>query len=73
VLPFASNKGVCIYYETYSGELFKMIAGVDLAGVPYRSGPEALTSLLGGQVQVTFDPLGNSIEHTEQAGCGHWL
>jgi tripartite-type tricarboxylate transporter receptor subunit TctC len=46
-----------------SGELFKMMAGVDLVGVPYRSGPEALTSLLGGQVQVTFDPLGNSIEH----------
>lgn len=46
-----------------SGELFKMMAGVDLVGVPYRGGPEALTNLLGGQVQVTFDPLGNSIEH----------
>ena len=46
-----------------SGELFKMMAGVDLVGVPYRGQPEALTSLLGGQVQVTFDPLANSIEH----------
>jgi tripartite-type tricarboxylate transporter receptor subunit TctC len=32
-------------------------------GVPYRGQPEALTSLLGGQVQVTFDPLANSIAH----------
>jgi tripartite-type tricarboxylate transporter receptor subunit TctC len=46
-----------------SGELFKMMAGVDLVGVPYRGGSEAVTSLLGGQVQVIFDPLGNSIEH----------
>jgi tripartite-type tricarboxylate transporter receptor subunit TctC len=44
-----------------AGELFKMMAGVDLVSVPYRSG--ALTDLLGGQVQVIFDPLGNSIEH----------
>ena len=47
----------------FSGELFKMMAGVDLVGVPYRGQPEALTHLLGGQVQVTFDPLANSIEH----------
>jgi tripartite-type tricarboxylate transporter receptor subunit TctC len=46
-----------------SGELFKMMAGLDLVGVPYRGQPEALTSLLGGQVQVTFDPLANSIAH----------
>jgi tripartite-type tricarboxylate transporter receptor subunit TctC len=44
-----------------AGELFKMMAGVDLVSVPYRSG--ALTDLLSGQVQVIFDPLGNSIEH----------
>jgi tripartite-type tricarboxylate transporter receptor subunit TctC len=44
-----------------AGELFKSTARVDLMDVPYRSG--ALTDLLGGQVQVIFDPLGNSIEH----------
>jgi tripartite-type tricarboxylate transporter receptor subunit TctC len=44
-----------------AGELFKSMAGVDLVDVPYRSG--ALPDLLGGQVQVIFDPLGNSIEH----------
>jgi len=45
------------------GELFERMAGVNLVGVPYRGQPEALTNLLGGQVQVTFDPLANSIEH----------
>jgi tripartite-type tricarboxylate transporter receptor subunit TctC len=45
------------------GEFFKMMAGVDLVGVPYRGAPEILTNLLGGQVQVFFDPLANSIEH----------
>ena len=50
-------------FPYFCGELFKMMAGVDLVGVPYRGQPEALTNLLGGQVQVTFDPLANSIEH----------
>jgi tripartite-type tricarboxylate transporter receptor subunit TctC len=35
-----------------TGELFKMMAGVDMVHVPYRSGGPALTDLLGGQVQV---------------------
>ena len=37
-----------------AGELFKMMAGVDLVHVPYRGGGPALTDLLGGQVQVYF-------------------
>jgi tripartite-type tricarboxylate transporter receptor subunit TctC len=45
------------------GELFKSMAGVDLLHVPYRGQPQALTDLLGGQVQAIFDPLANSIEH----------
>jgi tripartite-type tricarboxylate transporter receptor subunit TctC len=48
-------------FTYFCGALFKMMAGIDLVGVPYRSG--ALTDLLGGQVQVTFDALANSIEH----------
>jgi tripartite-type tricarboxylate transporter receptor subunit TctC len=46
-----------------SGELFKMMTGVDMIHVPYRGGPPALTDLLGGQVQVMFDAVTNSIEH----------
>jgi tripartite-type tricarboxylate transporter receptor subunit TctC len=45
------------------GELFKMMAGVDLVHVPYRGGAPATTDLLGGQVQVIFSPLPESIEH----------
>ena len=39
------------------GELFKMLAGVDLIHVPYRGGGPALIDLLGGQVQVMFSNL----------------
>jgi tripartite-type tricarboxylate transporter receptor subunit TctC len=45
------------------GELFKMMAGVDLAPVQYRGSGPALTDLIGGQVQVMFDALSSSIEH----------
>jgi len=44
-----------------AGELFKMMAGVDLLHVPYRGGPPAVADLLGGRVQVLFDVLTNSL------------
>jgi tripartite-type tricarboxylate transporter receptor subunit TctC len=37
-----------------AGELFKLMAGIDVAHVPYRGGAPALTDLMGGQVQVAF-------------------
>jgi tripartite-type tricarboxylate transporter receptor subunit TctC len=40
-----------------AGELFKMMAGVNLVHVPYRGGAPALTDLLGEQVQVMFQGL----------------
>ena len=46
-----------------SGELFKMMTGVDMVHVPYRGAAPALTDLLGGQVQVMFDTMPASIEH----------
>jgi tripartite-type tricarboxylate transporter receptor subunit TctC len=45
------------------GELFKMMAGVDMVHVPYRGTAPALNDLLGGQVQVTFGSVPSSIEH----------
>ena len=45
-----------------TGELFKMMTGVDMVHVPYRGGPPALTDLLGGQVQVMFTNVPFSIE-----------
>ena len=47
-----------------SGELFKMMAGVDLAHVPYRGLAPALNDLLGGQVQVIFGGAVGSIAYT---------
>jgi tripartite-type tricarboxylate transporter receptor subunit TctC len=46
-----------------TGELFKMMAGVDLVHVPYRGSAPALTDMLGGQVQVMFDVPASSIEY----------
>jgi tripartite-type tricarboxylate transporter receptor subunit TctC len=44
------------------GELFKMMAGVDLVHVPYRGGGPVMTDLLGGQVQVLFGSTSLTIE-----------
>jgi len=46
-----------------AGELFKMMAGVNMLHVPYRGSAPALTDLIGGQVQVYFDGIPSSIEH----------
>jgi tripartite-type tricarboxylate transporter receptor subunit TctC len=45
-----------------AGELFKMMAGVNMIHVPYRGGAPAITDLLGGQVQVMFSALSDSME-----------
>jgi tripartite-type tricarboxylate transporter receptor subunit TctC len=45
------------------GELFKMMANVNMVHVPYRGEGPALTDLLGGQVQVMFANVPPSIEH----------
>ena len=47
-----------------SGELLRMMAGVDLVHVPYRGLGPALTDLLGGQVQVIFGGTTASIAYT---------
>jgi tripartite-type tricarboxylate transporter receptor subunit TctC len=46
-----------------SGELFKMMTGVNMVHVPYRGLASALTDLLGGQVQVAFGSVPSSIDH----------
>ena len=46
-----------------SGEMFKMLAGIDMIHVPYRGQGPALTDLLGGQVQVLFGGIPTTIEH----------
>jgi tripartite-type tricarboxylate transporter receptor subunit TctC len=47
----------------FAGELFKMLAGVDMVHVPYRTDALALTDMIAGRADVIFDPVATSIEH----------
>jgi tripartite-type tricarboxylate transporter receptor subunit TctC len=60
-VSFASAGTGSVAHAT--GELFKMMTGVDMLHVPYRGAPPALTDLIGGQVHVMFDNMPSSIEH----------
>ena len=48
-----------------AGELFKIMAGIDIVHVPYRGSAPALTDLVGGQVQIVFDNITSSIPHIQ--------
>jgi tripartite-type tricarboxylate transporter receptor subunit TctC len=50
-----------------SGELFKMMTGVNLLHVPYRGSAPAITDMISGQVHVMFDNMPPSLPHI-QAG-----
>src|SRR5262245_55190836 len=56
--PFSTGTSIHI-----AGELFKMMAEVNLVHVPYRGSAPALTDMIGGQVHVMFDVLTSSIGH----------
>jgi tripartite-type tricarboxylate transporter receptor subunit TctC len=47
----------------FAGELFKMMAGVDMVHVPYGGEMQAQAELLSGRAQVMFDPIISSIEY----------
>ena len=46
-----------------TGELFKMMTGIQMVHLPYRGSAPAVSDLLSGQVQVLFDNLPSAIEH----------
>src|SRR5262249_41658867 len=48
-----------------AGELFKMMAGVDLTHIPYRGEAPAVTDLIGGQVQVAFPTIVSALEQVK--------
>ena len=50
-----------------TGEMFKAAAGIDLQHVPYKGSAPAVTDLIGGQIQMMFDPMQSVISHV-QAG-----
>jgi tripartite-type tricarboxylate transporter receptor subunit TctC len=45
-----------------TAELFKQLSGTDIVHVPYKGGGPALTDVVGGQVQMTFDTAGTSLQ-----------
>ena len=60
-----------------TGELFKMMAGIEMQHVPYRGSAPMLIDLLSGQVQAAFDNLPASIEHIRirqaASACGDYF
>lgn len=50
-----------------TGEMFKIAAGIDIQHVPYKGSAPAVTDLIGGQIQVMFDPV-QSVLSNVQAG-----
>jgi tripartite-type tricarboxylate transporter receptor subunit TctC len=70
-LNFASGgNGTSVHV---SGELFKMMTGVNMQHVTYRGAGPALTDLIAGQVHVMFDNLPSSIGPSGRACCERWL
>ena len=57
-----ATAGVGSTHHVY-GELFKSMAGIDMLHVPYRGGAPAMTDLLAGHVDLTFEPVATAIEH----------
>lgn len=49
-----------------AGELFKMMAGVDLMHVPYKSGGEALTAIISGETSIYFAPFAVALPHIRE-------
>ncbi|TMK17344.1 MAG: hypothetical protein E6G75_09535, partial [Alphaproteobacteria bacterium] len=54
------------------GEFLKTAAGIDMVHVPYRGGGQALTGLLGGEVQVLFPHWSRSSRMFVTAGSKPW-
>ena len=58
----SSGSGTSIHM---AGELFKLRAGVDVAHIPYKGSANAMTDLIGGQVQYMFDNMPSAWPHVE--------
>jgi tripartite-type tricarboxylate transporter receptor subunit TctC len=48
-----------------SGELFKSMAGVELTHIPYKGSAPAIANLIGGEIQLMFDPIQSPLPHVK--------
>jgi tripartite-type tricarboxylate transporter receptor subunit TctC len=48
-----------------TGELFKVRAGIDMVGIPYKGSGPAMTDLMGGQVSLMVDSLASALPHVK--------
>lgn len=48
-----------------AGELFKTMAGVDMAHIPYKGAAGAMQDLIGGRVDLMFDNLASSLSQVK--------
>jgi tripartite-type tricarboxylate transporter receptor subunit TctC len=48
-----------------TGEMFKTATGIDIQHVPYRGSAPAVTDLIGGQLQIMFDPLQSVLSNVQ--------
>src|SRR5262245_15351933 len=48
-----------------TGEIFKTVAGINIQHVPYRGSAPAVTDLVGGQIQLMFDPLQSILSNVQ--------
>ena len=54
-----------------TAEMFRAISGIDIQHVPYKGGAPAITDLIGGQIQIMFDPLQSAlVERASRQGAG---
>src|SRR5499433_4513776 len=51
-----------------SGELFRMMTGIEVVHVPYRGTPAAHSALIAGDVHAMFDAVGSSLPHLQSGG-----
>lgn len=48
-----------------TGEMFKAVAGIDIQHVPYKGSAPAISDLIGGQIQIMFDPLQSVLSNVQ--------
>jgi tripartite-type tricarboxylate transporter receptor subunit TctC len=48
-----------------TGEMFKAVSGIDIQHVPYKGSAPAVTDLIGGQIQIMFDPLQSVLSNVQ--------